>query len=534
MKASENLTYLCIGSKSEEVLDVQSFEFFLGIENWNNRESYAYGITTSLYEKDNNSDEDNKLMGHPIADSLAVIAYQNCGILAVADGVSWGYKSKLSSNCAIYGSITYLSKHLTKCNNTRDIFRCILKSFENAQNVIMDEGATMTTLCVGVVAELKEKNRYAFCVVNVGDTYAYFYNSKHGVKEVTEGSHSLDKNRDMRFCGGALGPADGCNPDLGNLTLSYVVLEKGDLVFLCSDGISDNFDPVIAKFQPRFKLKESPPLLNCESNTESDSSEHCCCKYLNEHEHSSTAYRKRDSIIDISNKIPPSRGKRIRTSSNFSDFVDPFDNSSNDEDDESCSNDVIYSHSRKSSTDCFENENKAIHNEEISLFVNSSQQNTVIGSKENDEISHNATNSMMCQFCQKNKEIDEHQHDSNNNKTKKVLRFFKPKKNKLRRSISDQSICDSFPPISKLESGSLDSLYVSISDLVEKQNRIKSPDRDFRDLFSQDKTISNSYAVLNNENTFTFNRKDSETMIETLTLTPRERHRGLLEQMEEV
>ena len=516
-------------------MNVQSFDFFLGIENWNNRESHAYGITTSLYEKDNNSDEDNKLMGHPVADSLAVITYQNCGILAVADGVSWGYKSKLSSNCAIYGSITYLSKHLTKCNNTRAVFRCILKSFENAQNVIMDAGATMTTLCVGVIVELKERNRYAFCVVNVGDTYAYFYNSKHGVKEVTEGSHSLDENRDMRFCGGALGPADGCNPDLGNLTLSYVVLEKGDLVFLCSDGISDNFDPVIAKFQPRFKLKESPPLLNCESNTGSDSSEHCYCKSLNGNKHSDIGYRKRGSIIDIGDKIPPSRGNRICTVSNFSDFVDVFDHSSNDEDDESGSNDVIYSDSRKSSRDYFENENKTIQNKENSLFVNYPQQNTVIGSKENGETSYNTNNRVLCRFCEKNKKKDVHQYDSNNNKKKKLLDIFKPKKNKLRRSISDQSICDNFPPISKLESGSLDSLYVSISDLVEKQNRIKSPDRDFRDLFYQDKTISNSYAILNiEENTFSFNRKDSETMIETLSLTPRERHRGILEQMEEV
>ena len=499
--------------------------FFLGIENWNNRESYAYGITTSLYEKDNDSGEDNKLMGHPVADSLAVITYQNCGILAVADGVSWGYKSKLSSNCAIYGSITYLSKHLTKCNNTRDIFRCILRSFENAQNVIMNEGATMTTLCVGVVVELKERNRYAFCVVNVGDTYAYFYNSKHGVKEVTEGSHSLDENRDMRFCGGALGPADGCNPDLGNLTLSYVVLEKGDLVFLCSDGISDNFDPVIAKFQPRFKLKESPPLLNCESNTESDPSEHCCCKSFNGNESSDIAYIRRDSSININEKILQIRGKRIRTVSAFSDFEDHFENYSNDEDDELGSNDVIYSHKNESAT---------MQNNE-SYFVNYPQQNTITGSKKNDEISYNTTNRVICRFCEKNKEKDVHQYDSNNNKKKKLLDIFKSKKNKLRRSISDQSICDTFPPISKLESGSLDSLYVSISDLVEKQNRTKSPDRDFRDLFCQDKTISNSYVVLNSEeNAFSFNRKDSETMIETLSLTPRERHRGILEQMEEV
>ena len=35
-----------------------------------------------------------------------------------------------------------------------------------------------------------------------------------------------------------------------------VALDEGDIVFLCSDGISDNFDPAVAKFVPRFKILE--------------------------------------------------------------------------------------------------------------------------------------------------------------------------------------------------------------------------------------------------------------------------------------
>lgn len=52
----------------------------------------------------------------------------------------------------------------------------------------------------------------------------------------------------MRDALGALGPVDGCNPELNNLTLSMTEVEKGDIVFLTSDGISDNFDPVVGKF----------------------------------------------------------------------------------------------------------------------------------------------------------------------------------------------------------------------------------------------------------------------------------------------
>ena len=80
-------------------------------------------------------------------------------------------------------------------------------------------------------------------------------------------------------------------------------------------------------------------------------------------------------------------------------------------------------------------------------------------------------------------------------KKKKILNIFKSKKNKLCPSISDQNLSHIFSPTLKLVSLSLESLYVPINDLVEK---------------------------------------DSETVVETLNLTPRERHRGILEQMEEV
>ncbi|MEO0688172.1 MAG: PP2C family serine/threonine-protein phosphatase, partial [Cyanobacteria bacterium J06649_11] len=182
-----------------------------------------------------------------IAKESAIIAYQNSAILALADGVSWGSKSKLASNCSIYGSVKYLEEHLPSCKNTKEVFTEILKSFEYAQECIIELHGTMTTLCVGVVVPLNEKNRYGLCVVNVGDSYAYIYNNQYGVKEVTEGSHPLDQSSDTKHRKGALGQANGYNPDLSNLTCSFVILEEGDLVFLCSDGISDNFDPIVSK-----------------------------------------------------------------------------------------------------------------------------------------------------------------------------------------------------------------------------------------------------------------------------------------------
>ena len=52
----------------------------------------------------------------------------------------------------------------------------------------------------------------------------------------------------VQLISGALGPVDGVNPELSNLTCSMTLVEAGDIVFITSDGVSDNFDPVVGKF----------------------------------------------------------------------------------------------------------------------------------------------------------------------------------------------------------------------------------------------------------------------------------------------
>jgi len=104
----------------------------------------------------------------------------------------------------------------------------------------------LTTLTAAVVLPTAG-NKFHFCVTNVGDSLAYVY-SQGEVREVTHGSHDITANRDMRDALGALGPVDGVNPELSNLTCSLTEVLPGDIVFLTSDGISDNFDPVVGKF----------------------------------------------------------------------------------------------------------------------------------------------------------------------------------------------------------------------------------------------------------------------------------------------
>lgn len=69
---------------------------------------------------------------------------------------------------------------------TLDVFVCLLRSFEAAHNLILEKEGLLTTLCACVVCPL-EGGRYAVCVCNVGDSFAYVFSEKYGVREVTLG-----------------------------------------------------------------------------------------------------------------------------------------------------------------------------------------------------------------------------------------------------------------------------------------------------------------------------------------------------------
>lgn len=71
------------------------------------------------------------------------------------------------------------------------------------------------------------KFSWVLCCCNVGDSLCFVYNRNYGVREVTLGSHDIDQMRDMRDAGGALGPVDGRNPQLHNLTCSMTFVEAG-------------------------------------------------------------------------------------------------------------------------------------------------------------------------------------------------------------------------------------------------------------------------------------------------------------------
>ncbi|CAH0391098.1 unnamed protein product [Bemisia tabaci] len=221
-----------------------------GVSEWSSGNSRAYGASMTLYEMHPLT---RVHAGEPIADCFAIVSRKNSAIIVLADGVNWGHKASLAARAAVHGCVDYLNKAIFSkptqgVTTTTDVFIALLRSFHAAHTLILQEQGMLTTLTAAVVLPSAVPDKYIVCTCNVGDSLAYVYSPKYGVREITQGSHDVHSMRDMRDALGALGPVDGQNPELSNLTLSMTDVFPGDVVFLTSDGVSDNLDPVVGKF----------------------------------------------------------------------------------------------------------------------------------------------------------------------------------------------------------------------------------------------------------------------------------------------
>ncbi|CAG2250767.1 PP2C-like domain-containing protein CG9801 [Mytilus edulis] len=219
-----------------------------GITDWRKKSEKGYGICISLYEQ---HPVNGKMSGDPIADAFAICARKNNCILLIADGVNWGEKSRLAARCALYGAMKYLNKHvydkLNQPRNTREVVEILRNSFDQAHQTILSKDGGLTTMCACMICPMKGSKEFSVCCVNVGDSYGYILGERRGIREITVGSHDISSERDIRDAGGAIGPVHGSDPELQNLTCSMTFASEGDIVFLTTDGISDNFDPVVTK-----------------------------------------------------------------------------------------------------------------------------------------------------------------------------------------------------------------------------------------------------------------------------------------------
>lgn len=222
-----------------------------GVKSWFAATSEAEGQSVSLYERSTSVGLDR--VGDPIADVYAVVDRSNHGILAIADGCNWGEKPRLAGKCAVQECMQHLNSKLYSReaqgkHTTHEIFNFLLRSFDEAHKSIVRHGGTTTTLTAAAVCPLLPNDdnlEWCVCVVSVGDSQGYVYKAQDKtVHEITQGVHTGEK-REMRDSGGCLGMCIGDEPDLRNLYCTFSPVEPGDIVFLSTDGLSDNFDPVV-------------------------------------------------------------------------------------------------------------------------------------------------------------------------------------------------------------------------------------------------------------------------------------------------
>jgi len=135
----------------------------------------------------------------------------------------------------------YLNLHF------QDALLLMRKAFDVAHESILQHNGGLTTLNITMVLPIHSSTQYAVCSVNVGDSLTYVFSKRYGMNELSVASHDINKERNMKDVGGAIGPVDGSQPYLTNLTFSVTTCEPGDIVFQTTDGISDNFDPVVTK-----------------------------------------------------------------------------------------------------------------------------------------------------------------------------------------------------------------------------------------------------------------------------------------------
>ncbi|KFB45510.1 AGAP010274-PA-like protein [Anopheles sinensis] len=207
-------------NRIDSVTAISNDDPIANITDWNRPNDDAYGISVSLYEKHLHNAGN---VGDPIADCFGIVSRADSCIMAMADGVNW-------------------------VTSTKEIFVSLIRSFWEAHKYILQVGGALSTLTVAIVLPVQGSKQSIVCSCNVGDSLGYIFSKDNIVREITTASHDVTLMRDMRDALGALGPVYGDKPEMSNLTLSMSFVDEGDIVFLTSDGISDNFDPVVGKF----------------------------------------------------------------------------------------------------------------------------------------------------------------------------------------------------------------------------------------------------------------------------------------------
>eukprot|EP01129_Flabellula_baltica_P014922 TRINITY_DN7309_c0_g1_i1.p1 TRINITY_DN7309_c0_g1~~TRINITY_DN7309_c0_g1_i1.p1 ORF type:complete len:1128 (+),score=201.40 TRINITY_DN7309_c0_g1_i1:430-3384(+) len=193
-----------------------------------------------------------------VCDTYRGMIMGNRLIMSIADGCNWGNRSKEASKRAVEAFINHTCNaeiqstinETDACNNI--LLQAIQKAHESiveGKEYIWDAGST--TLLGTMLVKLEKEEQYMIIGVSVGDCKLFHWNSK--TQSITDITYGNRKNaRSSKDCGGRLGPTlEGGAPDLRNLSSYFWPCHEGDIFFLVSDGVYDNFDPEYLGLSPK-------------------------------------------------------------------------------------------------------------------------------------------------------------------------------------------------------------------------------------------------------------------------------------------
>ena len=225
---------------------------------------YFCGRSTSTYpfiEKNGCRD------GEPICDQYCLMFSPPLSIIAVADGCNWGTGPAEAAIRASKAFIDHMNKSRDLFRSTNLVAHLCLDGIVAAHNSIIAgpyiEGKSIgtTTLLGGVLAKVILPNQkdnepknikdWVFIFASIGDCKAFLYDKKKKtVEELTPDSRG-ENFMDASDCGGRIGPYIDGGPDLRNLEVFMSPCHEGDIIFVCSDGVHDNFDPQMQGETPK-------------------------------------------------------------------------------------------------------------------------------------------------------------------------------------------------------------------------------------------------------------------------------------------
>nr|CDS34271.1 PP2C domain containing protein [Hymenolepis microstoma] len=285
------------------------------VDNWKEiPHPRAFGKSISLYDT---NPVTGRTSGDPIADAFVVKVRSNSAFMAVADGVNWGEAPMRAARCAINAVYEHLETNFLlggpqalKIRNTRDVADLLFSAFRQAHLDIVAQTRGLTTLCVGLLlpVHIGERHRHyhrrhqsgqssghsaastssltteegtttthALVVASVGDSQVFILRDGNDALEVTgwvppnNDSSGADceaegpPERDFRDAGGALGPVyESGEPELQNLMCAVSICNPRDLLIFGTDGLTDNFDPVIV----RIAIPRAPDISFADENDE--------------------------------------------------------------------------------------------------------------------------------------------------------------------------------------------------------------------------------------------------------------------------